>query len=295
MLPEVSDFTKWLRRKSPQATTPIHYGNDLKLFFEWADKPPDQVTLVDVDRYIEASQSQGQARATINRRLAALRSFYRYLTLMSDEAPTNPVIPKRHYIRQGRRLPRDVTDEVLQRFFAVIGSERDKAIFLLMLRCGLRIEEVHTLCLSDLYLQPSGSSLPRLWVKGKNEGQRVVYLSEQALSGLQKWLAVRPTVASQALFLNRSRKRLSISGIQKRLACYRHQAGVQITSHQFRHTLGRHLVEARVPVTTIQKLLGHARLQTTELYLHISDSQVQADYQAAMQALVQRLEPKGGE
>jgi site-specific recombinase XerD len=62
-----------------------------------------------------------------------------------------------------------------------------------------------------------------------------------------------------------------------------------VTCHQFRHTFGRHLVEARVPVTTIQKLMGHARLRTTEVYLHISDKQVQADYESAMQHVMERL------
>lgn len=62
-----------------------------------------------------------------------------------------------------------------------------------------------------------------------------------------------------------------------------------VTCHQFRHTFARHLVEAGVPVTTIQRLLGHVRIRTTEVYLHISDTQTQADYQAAMAVLAQRL------
>ena len=68
-----------------------------------------------------------------------------------------------------------------------------------------------------------------------------------------------------------------------------------VTCHQLRHTFARHLVEAGVPVTTIQKLLGHARLRTTELYLHIADSQTQADYQSAMAILAERLVLAGGE
>jgi site-specific recombinase XerD len=285
MVSEVTRFNKWLRRKSPHATTHIHYTNDLKLFFAWANKPPDAITVADVDRYIEHCQVCGHAVATVNRRLAALRSFYQFLDLMEEQAPANPVIPKRHFIRQGRRLPRDVQDEVLDRFFAVITSTRDRAIFLLMLRCGLRIEEVHHLSLDNLYLQTSRGTLPRLWLWGKNDAQRVAYLSAEALDALNDWLAVRPTVKSQAVFLNRSNERLSISGIQKRLTLYRRQADLHLSAHQLRHTFGRHLVEAGVPVTTIQRLLGHVRLKTTELYIHVSDQQVQADYQAAMAQL----------
>lgn len=295
MLPEVSDFNKWLRRKSPQATTPVHYRSDLRLFFDWAKKPPDQITVRDLDRYIEYSQEAGYAIATINRRLASLRAFYHFLDLVNEDAPANPVIPKRHFIRQGRRLPRDVEDADLARLFAVITSVRDRAMFLLMLRCGLRVGEVRTLSLSDLYLHPSGTSLPRLWVGGKNGSERVVYLSNQALAALNAWLKTRPAVKSQALFLNRFGGRLTVTGIQYRLAGYCRRARLWCTCHQLRHTFGRHLVEAGVPVTTIQRLLGHVQLRTTELYLHLSDRQLQADYQAAMAHISQRFELPGGE
>lgn len=294
MLAEIVLFHKWLRRKNPAATTPIHYVNDVILFFNWVDKEPAEVRLTDVDHYIEACQQAGHAPATVNRRLAAVRSFYAFLDLTAEAAPANPVHPRRHFVRLGRRLPRDLADADLERFFAVVDSARDRAMFLLMLRCGLRIEEVHNLSLTDLYLQAGLARLPRLWLNGKNSKQRVVYLSAQALAALETWLAQRPASPDPAVFLNRSGGRLSISGIQKRLAFYRHQAGLVLRSHQFRHTFGRHLVEAGVPVTTIQRLLGHARLRTTELYIHVSDGQVQADYQAAMERLAQRLGPAGG-
>ena len=131
MITEVQQFNKWLRRRSPQSTTPIHYTNDLHLFFDWADKPLEQITVRDVDRYVAHGQELGHAVATVNRRLAALRSFYAFLALMNDDAPDNPVIPKRHFVRQGRQLPRDVEDQLLARFFAQIESARDRCIFLL--------------------------------------------------------------------------------------------------------------------------------------------------------------------
>jgi site-specific recombinase XerC len=215
---------------------------------------------------------------------------------MRDDAPGNPVRPKRHYIRQGRRLPRDAQDDDLKRLFSVIDSIRDRAIFLLMLRCGLRVGEVRNLSMSDLYLYSVSGGLPRLWLHGKGGGERVVYLSSQALTVLEAWLAIRPNGNEQAVFVNRSGKRLTVTGIQLQLAAYCQRAELStgyaplwITCHQLRHTFGRHLVEARVPVTTIQKLMGHARLRTTEVYLHISDKQVQADYEAAMEQVMERL------
>jgi site-specific recombinase XerD len=176
-------------------------------------------------------------------------------------------------------------------------------MYLLMLRCGLRVGEVHNLSLGDLYLHPCPSSptnpsLPRLWVRGKNGSQRVVYLASQPLAALQAWLAVRPDVEDQAVFLNLYRRRLKVNGIQVLLARYCRKAGVRITCHQLRHTFGRHLVEAGMPVTSIQRLLGHELIRTTQIYLHISDTQVQTDYEAAIDQVIRRLsldDPEGDE
>src|SRR3972149_9237118 len=139
MLPEIEGFKKWLRRRAPKASTPIHYSSDLALFFPGLGKPPGDVWVQDIDAFIEHSLVQGHPFATINRRLAALRSFYHFLTVEADDAPKNPVLPKRHFIHLGLRLPRDIQDPDLEKLFAVIRGPRDRAMFLLMLRCGLRV------------------------------------------------------------------------------------------------------------------------------------------------------------
>ncbi|MCA9981342.1 MAG: tyrosine-type recombinase/integrase [Ardenticatenaceae bacterium] len=304
MVAEILSFQQWLRRRSPHASTPIHYRSDVELFFTWyhaqtgatqgCANPIAAITAADVDAYIAYCQAQGHTIATINRRLAALRTFYRFLDLTTADPPRNPVLPQRHTIRQGRRLPRDVEDEVIAALFAHIDSLRDRAMFLLMLRCGLRVGEVRSLSLGDLHLHAAGSQLPRLWVRGKGGHERVVYLSNQTLAALEAWLAMRPQVDSTAVFLNRFGRRFTVTGIQYLLAGYCHEAGIWLTCHQLRHTFARHLVEAGVPVTTIQRLLGHVRLRTTEGYLHISDQQTQANYQAAMTQLAERLTATGG-
>jgi site-specific recombinase XerD len=289
MLPEIESFVSWLRRKSPQSSTAVHYGSDLKLFFAWIGKPCLDVKVQDIDAYIEHCQKEGHAIGTVNRRLCALRSFYQFLYLHDEHAIGNPVIPKRHFIRPGERLPRDVEDKNIKALFEGITNVRDRAMFLLMLRCGLRVGEVRNLSMPDLYLEPASGSLPRIWLHGKGSYQRVAYLSSQPLAALKLWLEQRPKVREEAVFVNRFGKRLSATGIQDRLAGYCHQAGLWVTCHQFRHTFGRHLTEARVPVTSIQRLFGHARLKSTEVYLHISDAQAQEDYLAAMNEIMRNL------
>lgn len=278
MLPEIESFVSWLRRRSPRSSTAVHYGSDLKLFFAWMQKPCMEVKVQDIDAFIEHSQKEGHAIGTVNRRLCALRSFYQFLFLHDEKAIGNPVIPKRHFIRRGERLPRDVEDKIIETLFAVIRSPRDRVMFLLMLRCGLRVGEVRNLSMNDLYLEPASGSY-----------ERVAYLSSQPLAALNAWLGIRPKVRDEAVFVNRFGKRFSVTGIQDRLAGYCRTAGLWVTCHQFRHTFGRHLTEARVPVTSIQRLFGHARLKSTEVYLHISDAQAQADYLAAMNEIMQVL------
>src|SRR3972149_3931306 len=107
----------------------------------------------------------------------------------------------------------------------------------------------------------------------------MVYLSAQARTALKTWLAARPKVSAAAVFVNRFGKRLTVTGIQDRLAPNRHRAGIGAPCHDLGDTLGRHLAEARVPVTTIQRIFGHARLRAAELCVPISDPEVQASYE----------------
>jgi site-specific recombinase XerD len=289
MLPEVLQFQKWLRRKYPTTTTPIHYPSDVALFFKWVKKNPTGVTVLDIDLFIEHSQQKAHSIATINRRLASLHSFYEFLATQTDPAPVNPVLFKRHFIRHGIHLPRGIPDVELKKLLNCIDNSRDRAMFLLMLRCGLRVGEVRDLTLNSLSMEPSQEGLPRLLVCGKGGTKRIVYLSGQAFAALEAWLDKRPTSSDPALFLNKFGKKISITGIQGNLAHYCRKAGLWVTCHQFRHTFGRQMIESRVPVTSIQRLLGHTRLQTTEIYLHISDCQIQKDYESAIRVIAQRF------
>ncbi|MCP5016314.1 MAG: tyrosine-type recombinase/integrase [Ketobacter sp.] len=282
MLNEIEQFVNWVRRRNPEARTWRDYGYDLRQFAAIVgDRPPGTITFHDVDRFVIAQGQRGYKAATINRRLAAITALY---TFLSDEEPTLvcPVLPHRHGLRQPRRLPRPVQPEILDRFFAVIEDDRDRAMFSLMLRCGLRISEVAQLQMVDLYL---AEALPRLVANGKGSKERSVYLSPQAERVLQAYLSQRPQVSSPFVFVSYLGEGLSTTAIHKRLMAYREQAGIHLTAHRLRHTFANDLVTARVPVTTIQKLLGHTWLETTQSYIKANDSQVQADFQNASATL----------
>lgn len=291
MLSEIDQFVNWVRRRNPDARTWKDYGYDLHQFATLLGDPPvSAITFHDVDRFVNHQVSLGFQPTTINRRLAALVSLF---TFLSEEDPSLlcPVLPKRHLLRERERLPRPVQISQLEAFFSTIDqairtgipeATRDQAMFLLMLRCGLRIGEVANLQLSNLFLD---EVRPRLVVNGKGSRERAVYLSPQAERALRRYIAVRPDTLSEHVFLAYHRDGMSTTAIHKRILHYCHKANVSFTAHRLRHSFANDLLAADVPVTSIQKLLDHRWLETTQVYVSANDGQVAADFYAACEKL----------
>lgn len=280
MLSEIEGFVNWVRRRSPGARTWKDYGYDLRFFVSVVgDRMPKDITFRDIDRFVACQVEKGFKPSTINRRLAAVISLYGFLA-MEDEELACPVIVRRHHVREQQRLPRPVEEEALKRFFSVIKDKRDRAMFLLMLRCGLRIGEVAGLQMTDLFLS---EAYPRLVVRGKGSRERGVYLSPQAKACLQDYLAQRPSCKSEFVFLSYLEDGLSTTAIHDRLLKYRAEAdcSAQITAHRLRHSFANDLLNADAPITSIQKLMGHRWIESTQTYVMANDKQVCADYYAA--------------
>jgi site-specific recombinase XerD len=252
--------------------------SDLVLFFSWAKQPPGAITSHHVDEYVKHCIAQGLSPITINRRLSALRSFYYFLSVVNEIPVQCPVILKRHFLRKPQHLPRNGGEEQIEMFFSHIHDPRDKAMFTLMLECGLRVGEVSDLSLDNVFLDDQ----PQLRVHGKGDKYRIVYLSPPALNALQSWLTRRPTTKSRAVFINQRNKPLSVSGIQYLLKGYCAKAGISLTCHQLRHAFGRRMAEANMPVTSLQRLLGHKDVRTTQIYVCLSDTYLQAEYDKAI-------------
>jgi site-specific recombinase XerD len=160
-------------------------------------------------------------------------------------------------------------------------------MFKIMLRCGLRVEEVANLTLKSLDLKRG-----RIYVQhGKGGKDRVVYISEDAYQALKEYFKVRPTSRAKNIFLvekgtYRGRP-LSVRGIQKRMEYYARKTGLKISCHHLRHTMATQMLNADADIVTIQDLLGHERLKTTQRYAKISNLKVQRDYYKAMEVVVQ--------
>ena len=179
-------------------------------------------------------------------------------------------------------MPRYLKEEQIQRLFGVIKRPRDVAIFKLMLRCGLRVEEVANLSIDAIDF----ANRKILIHSGKGNKDRVVYISNDANSALTKYLKVRPSSRARKLFQgekgNYKAKPLSLRGIQKRMEYYAKRAKVKASCHQLRHTMATQMLNADARLVTVQDLLGHSWVETTQRYCKISNLKVQRDYHNAM-------------
>jgi site-specific recombinase XerD len=226
---------------------------------------------------------------TITCHLQTIRLFFDYLI---DEGikMTNPVV--RISIRLPKPLPRHLKDDQVGKFLSVITDPRDKAMFMLMLRCGLRVEEVSRLTVDAM-------ELPRnqLFVaNGKGRKDRVVYLSKDARSAVQDYLDIRSSKARHMFLVQKGPRTgtpLSVRGIQKRIEYYARLTRIKVSCHSLRHTMATQLLNADADLSSIQDLLGHSHITTTQRYCRVSNLKVQRDYYNAIELVMQRSQAGG--
>lgn len=282
MKAEIEQFIQWVRMRSPQARTWRDYQCDLSLFLGvMGGRNVDEIRVRDLDEFVNHQTSKGFKPSTVNRRLAAVASFYAFL-IRGGRQLNSPVLPKRHYLKEPQRLPRPVNEKDLRQFFGAVQDLRDRAMCTLMLRCGLRIGEVAALKVSDLYL---GDMPSRMIIRGKGSRERTVYLSPEAERALNNWLEKRTKVLCDHVFTSYQNRKISTTSISKRIKYLRERSGVSLTAHRLRHTFADNLLSAGMPITSIQKLMGHRFVETTQTYAIANDKQVQADFYAASEKI----------
>jgi site-specific recombinase XerD len=283
-------FRRSLKRKNYSQHTVRDYMSTLKQFVLWLDCPVEKVDRKKILWFIDHLLDKRLSPKTINCYLDSIRSFYRYLKEEEEIEMENPV--KRGYqLRLPKPLPRFVRDEEVGKLFTVIKGVRDRAIFTLMLRCGLRVEETAALRLDDLDLRRQTITVRC----GKGSKGRMVYISTDAHGAITDYIQIRPSVKTKALFLVEKGplkgKAISVRGIQRRIECYARKSGVKVSCHELRHTMATQLLNAGAELTVIQDLLGHSRIATTQRYCKVSNLKVQKDYHKAMEVVIERTSP----
>lgn len=283
----IVNYRRSLKRRNYSPHTVKNYMNIIRHFVLWVNIPIETVDHYKMTEYIDYLLSKRLKPKTINCHLACIRVFYRYLSDEEEIKITQPV-KKGMTLRVPKPLPKHLNEDHIAALFNVIRKYRDRALFKIMLRCGLRVEEVSELTIGDIDLRRS-----RIMVQnGKGGKGRVVYISNDARAALIQYLRVRPKSRSKKVFLVEkgvhTGKPISVRGIQKRIEYYGKKAGIKVSCHHLRHTMATQMLNAEAAVVTIQDLLGHNWITTTERYCTVANVKVMKDYFKAMEVIMAR-------
>lgn len=264
------------------------YGVDLGQFVEWTTSRrlgPSEVRHRDVRRYAASLSAEGAAPATVARKLAAIRGLLDFL-VRTERVGQNPAdlvsSPKKE-----DKLPRLLSAEQVRSLLEEIPARtalelRDRAMLELAYSCGLRCEEIVNLDLGALDFETE-----QLRVLGKGSKERLLPVGEPAQRALRRYAERgRPALAGDrlepALFLSKSGRRLSNSDVTRRLALWIREAalGATVSPHALRHSFATHLLEGGADLRTIQELLGHASISTTQVYTRVDAARLRDVYAA---------------
>jgi len=282
---EVEGFLALLAARRSQRTVEA-YRRDLDDAARVLEKPLNSASTDDLERYLAELRSRGLAAATIARRLAALRSFYRHLVLIGSRGD-NPAAELRPPRRQ-RKLPHPLSPAEAERLIEAANGVkprdlRDRALVELLYGAGLRVSEA-------VGLERAGVDLENRIVRclGKGDKERIVPIGRQAAEALTRYQARgRPYLERRPrpeLFLNARGGGLTRAGaflILRRLAQVAGLEPKRIHPHLLRHSFATHLLEGGADLRSVQEMLGHADLSTTELYTHVSDKRRRETYFSA--------------
>jgi site-specific recombinase XerD len=285
----ISDYDRDLRARGAAERTRRAYGVDLGGFVEWAGKQglgPGDIRHRDVRRYAAGLSAAGAAPATVARKLAAIRGLYGFL-VRTERAGQNPAelvsSPKR-----SEKLPKVLSTEQMRSLLERIPARtplelRDRAMLELAYSCGLRCEEIVNLNQRAIDFESE-----RLRVLGKGSKERLLPVGEPAQRALRRYLergrrALATDPREPALFLSKSGRRLSNSDVTRRLGLWTREAAIAagVSPHSLRHSFATHLLEGGADLRTIQELLGHASISTTQVYTRVDAARLRDTYAAS--------------
>ncbi|MCA9177173.1 MAG: tyrosine recombinase XerC [Planctomycetales bacterium] len=291
----IARFLRYLQAERNAAELTVKsYREDLMSLADFLSdetgRPPSpaEVTTRDVRGYVAALHDAGYAKSSVSRRLASLRSFYKFAQRegLADENPAKPV----RNPRPDRKLPHFLTnDEVSRLLEAPPGDEplglRDRAILETIYSAGLRVSEL--VGINDEDLDVIGQLVR---IRGKGRRERLCPLGSYAIQAIDVWRGVRrlapatgPINSGTPLFVNRFGRRLTTRSVARMLEKYIQQAGLDLRTspHTLRHSFATHLLDRGADIRSVQELLGHKSLVTTQIYTHISTAGLLEAYERA--------------
>jgi integrase/recombinase XerC len=291
----IARFLQFLAvERNASAYTVKSYREDLTSLVEYlaeahGGKPPapGDITVLELRSYVAALHEAGYAKTSIARHLASLRSFFRF-GQREGWTKTNTAKPLRNP-RKGRSLPHFLSSEEIQCLLDAPPSNepmglRDRAILETMYSAGLRVSEVVGLNDSDLDFEAE-----LLRVRGKGRRERMSPIGSFAILALQQWLPLRKLHSKEAqgpaapVFVNKFGRRLTTRSVARMLEKYLKSTDLdsRTTPHSLRHSFATHLLDRGADIRSVQELLGHKSLVTTQIYTHVSTTALREAYQKA--------------
>lgn len=220
-----------------------------------------------------AQSDRGIGTSARARKLSSIKSFYKYLTIRTKQLSFNPV-QDMEFPKIRKSLPKYLTLEQSMALLSSVSGNyatRDYAILLIFLNCGIRRAELVGLNLSDVYDD-------RIRVVGKGNKERIVYMGSACKKAIDNYLIDRASMQcddERALFVSRDKKRISVTAVHRLVKKHMLRAGIdttQFSAHKLRHTAATLMLSSGVDVKTVQEVLGHEHLNTTEIYTHIENT-----------------------
>jgi len=220
-------------------------------------------------------QDLGISASSRARKLSAIKSFYKYLTVRTKQLQENPVADL-EYPKLRKSLPKYLTMEQCSRLLSSVSGtneKRDYAILMLFLNCGIRRSELVGLNITDVYED-------RIRVVGKGNKERFVYFGTPCRKAIDSYMAERNKIIltdNRALFGSRNGNRISVTAVHRLVEKALKQAGLdstQFSAHKLRHTAATMMLSGGVDVKTVQEVLGHENLNTTQIYTHIENTEL---------------------
>ncbi len=276
---QIDAYLDQLRRENASEHTLRNYSSDLTQFLTYFTPPasepptPTEIDLLMLREWLGDLYRQELSAVTMRRKLAAVRSFFNFMlrngVISANKAKLvrTPKAPQRLPVVLTAERTNNLLDEIAGGKLERPYPARDLAIFELLYGCGLRISELVGLNLSDF-------DFGERWirVRGKGRKERQVPFGRKAASALERYIQARPVAADDALFLNHRAKRLTARGAHKIVRLYAQllTGDSGIHPHSFRHAYATHLLSDGADLRSIQELLGHAQLSTTQKYTQVS-------------------------
>jgi integrase/recombinase XerD len=268
------------------------YGRDLKKFLQFL-KDKRFFTRKDISRFIEKLRNDGQNSSSIARAISSIRSFCRYLLLekIIDEDPSENLESPKKWLRIPKALSIEEIIRLLEQQAQSRYYLRDRAMLELCYACGLRVSEIISLKMEDLKFDAGF-----IRVKGKGSKERIVPVSERAMSFVKRYLfELRPlllkkgtvtvTFATSTLpssdeyvFLSNRGQPMTRQRFWQALKRYATMAGIELSPHVLRHSFATHLLEGGADLRSLQKMLGHSDISTTQIYTKVTTDRLKKAY-----------------